>query len=145
MVGLVGDIEKLYCSVTAGISLLFFLLLYKGKKRKKKRVTTITVRATTYRNRWEKSSRFYLFVFSKQTCRLICSTPESKAKLGRKRAWNWPHPLLCSPAPQQAHPLALCWYKQHNSVTAYPISLSSNLHPLVPPPHTTQILFLPLP
>lgn len=144
MLGLVGDIEKLYYSITAGISLLFFLLLYKERKKKKKRVTTITGRATTYRNRWEKSSRFYLFVFSKQTCRLICSTPESKAKLGRKRAQNWPHPSLCSPAPQQAHPLALSWYKHYISVTAYPIFLSSNLHTLVSPPHTMQILFLPL-
>lgn len=72
----------------------FFLVLYKEKKR----VTTITVRATTYRNRWEKSSRFYLFVFSKQTCRLICSTPESEAKLGRKRAQNRPHPSLSTTA-----------------------------------------------
>lgn len=96
VVGLVGDIAKQCYNITAGISLLFFFLsLVQGKK---KRVTTITVRATTYRNRWEKSSRFYLFVFSKQTCRLICSTPESEAKLGRKRAQNRPHPSLSTTA-----------------------------------------------
>lgn len=62
---------------TADISLLSFF-----KKKKTGRTTRITARVTTYRNRWEKSSRFYLFVRSKQTCRLISSIPGSRPNRG---------------------------------------------------------------